>query len=191
MGIPDATTTTQSGGPVGRGSAGRNAVSLTFDPLSRSRPHSTGTGRLVRDIAFSWGRCQATLADGSLERLTGLPHEPNVALGIGPRVMCRAANPGYGTHRELANFKCVCWRLAGSRMGLGVIRTMSKKKSPVRRPTPTAATPITRVVIFFMENHTTDNFASDIPGVKGNPALSLAPDMAAHHPPPHPPHCRH
>src|SRR5258708_36080313 len=104
MGIPHATTTTQSGGPVGRGSAGRNAVSLTFDPLSRSRPHSTGTGRLVRDIAFSWGTCQATLADGSLQRLTVLPHEPNVALGIFPRAMCLAANPGYVSHRELLKF---------------------------------------------------------------------------------------
>lgn len=39
------------------------------------------------------------------------------------------------------------------------------------------------MVIFFMENHTTDNFASDIAGVKGNPVLPLAPDMAVPDPP--------
>jgi phospholipase C len=40
-----------------------------------------------------------------------------------------------------------------------------------------APTTIAKVVIFFMENHTTDNIASDVAGVNGNPALPLAPDI--------------
>src|SRR5258707_3141894 len=42
-----------------------------------------------------------------------------------------------------------------------------------------AAPKITKVVIFFMENHTTDNVASEVPGVNGNKALPLAPDIVA------------
>jgi phospholipase C len=54
------------------------------------------------------------------------------------------------------------------------------------RPTERAApqsTNIKKVVIFFMENHTTDNIASDVAGVNGNPALSLAPDVVVPDPP--------
>jgi phospholipase C len=45
------------------------------------------------------------------------------------------------------------------------------------------ASPIQKVVIFFMENHTTDNFASEVAGVDGNLALPLAPDVVVHDPP--------
>jgi phospholipase C len=73
---------------------------------------------------------------------------------------------------------------------------MAKKKAPRPAPkttrsaasrsatTQSATAPISKVVIFFMENHTTDNFASDVAGVNGDPALPLAPDM----PVPDPPH---
>jgi phospholipase C len=44
-------------------------------------------------------------------------------------------------------------------------------------------TKIAKVVIFFMENHTTDNAASDVPGVNGNKALPLAPDVVVPDPP--------
>ena len=33
-----------------------------------------------------------------------------------------------------------------------------------------------------MENHTTDNMASDVPGVNGDPSLPLAPDVVVHDP---------
>jgi len=45
------------------------------------------------------------------------------------------------------------------------------------------ASPIQKVVIFFMENHTTDNVASEVAGVDGNSALPLAPDVVVHDPP--------
>lgn len=43
--------------------------------------------------------------------------------------------------------------------------------------------PISKVVIFFMENHTVDNLASDVPGVRGDPSLPPAPDVVIHDPP--------
>ena len=45
------------------------------------------------------------------------------------------------------------------------------------------STNIQKVVIFFMENHTTDNIASDVAGVNGNKALPLAPDVVVPDPP--------
>ena len=45
------------------------------------------------------------------------------------------------------------------------------------------ANPIQKVVIFFMENHTTDNFASDVAGVDGDLSLPLAPDVVIPDPP--------
>ena len=42
---------------------------------------------------------------------------------------------------------------------------------------------ITHVVILFMENHTTDNVASDVPGVDGDPALPLSQDVVTPDPP--------
>jgi phospholipase C len=39
------------------------------------------------------------------------------------------------------------------------------------------------VVIFFMENHTTDNVASDVPGVNGDPSLPLSQDVVTPDPP--------
>jgi phospholipase C len=46
-----------------------------------------------------------------------------------------------------------------------------------------ATAQIAKVVIFFMENHTTDNIASEVAGVDGNPALPLAPDVVVPDPP--------
>ena len=58
------------------------------------------------------------------------------------------------------------------------------KKAPQRaRTAASATTPVSKVVIFFMENHTTDNVASDVPGVCGNPTLPLAPDVVVPDPP--------
>jgi len=58
------------------------------------------------------------------------------------------------------------------------------KKAPQRaRTAASATTPVSKVVIFFMENHTTDNVASDVPGVSGNPTLPLAPDVVVPDPP--------
>jgi phospholipase C len=45
------------------------------------------------------------------------------------------------------------------------------------------ASPIQKVVIFFMENHTTDNVASEVAGVDGDLALPLAPDVVTPDPP--------
>ena len=45
------------------------------------------------------------------------------------------------------------------------------------------ADPIQKVVIFFMENHTTDNFASEVAGVDGDLTLPLAPDVVVPDPP--------
>jgi phospholipase C len=45
------------------------------------------------------------------------------------------------------------------------------------------ASPIQKVVIFFMENHTTDNVASEVAGVDGDPSLPLAPDAVVPDPP--------
>jgi phospholipase C len=45
------------------------------------------------------------------------------------------------------------------------------------------AAPVSKVVIFFMENHTTDNVASEIKGVDGNLGLPLAPDVVTPDPP--------
>jgi phospholipase C len=42
---------------------------------------------------------------------------------------------------------------------------------------------ISKVVIIFLENHTTDNLASDVPGVNGNSSLPLAPDIVVPDPP--------
>jgi len=42
---------------------------------------------------------------------------------------------------------------------------------------------IKNVVILFMENHTTDNVASEVPGVNGNPALPLSQDVVTPDPP--------
>ena len=60
---------------------------------------------------------------------------------------------------------------------------MGKKKAGrgVRVP-KSAGTPVSKVVIFFMENHTTDNLASDVPGVNGDTKLPLAPDVVTHDP---------
>jgi hypothetical protein len=44
-------------------------------------------------------------------------------------------------------------------------------------------TKIAKVVILFMENHTTDNVASEVAGVDGNKALPLAPDVVVPDPP--------
>src|SRR5215472_17849041 len=55
-------------------------------------------------------------------------------------------------------------------------------QSPAGGP-PALSTKIAKVVIFFMENHTTDNIASDVPGVNGNKALPLAPDIVVPDPP--------
>jgi len=46
-----------------------------------------------------------------------------------------------------------------------------------KAPKPPKAGKIAKVVIFFMENHTTDNLASEVPGVNGNKALPLAQDI--------------
>jgi phospholipase C len=56
------------------------------------------------------------------------------------------------------------------------------KSQPTRRAAP-GQTKIAKVVIFFMENHTTDNIASEVPGVDGNKALPLAPDVVVPDPP--------
>jgi len=45
------------------------------------------------------------------------------------------------------------------------------------------ASPIQKVVIFFMENHTTDNFASEVAGVDGDLSLPLGPDLVVSDPP--------
>jgi phospholipase C len=45
------------------------------------------------------------------------------------------------------------------------------------------ANPIQKVVIFFMENHTTDNAASEVAGVDGDLAVPLAPDVVTPDPP--------
>jgi phospholipase C len=45
------------------------------------------------------------------------------------------------------------------------------------------ANPIQKVVILFMENHTTDNFASEVAGVDGDLGLPLAPDVVVPDPP--------
>jgi phospholipase C len=60
---------------------------------------------------------------------------------------------------------------------------MSKKTSPRKSKTSSTNAPVTKVVIFFMENHTTDNFASEVPGVNGNQTLPAAPDVVVPDPP--------
>jgi len=55
-------------------------------------------------------------------------------------------------------------------------RALSKRAAP-------SPAKIAKVVIFFMENHTTDNIASEIAGVNGNLALPLAPDVVVPDPP--------
>jgi len=60
---------------------------------------------------------------------------------------------------------------------------MGKRKSAPRAGAFPAGAPVSKVVIFFMENHTTDNIASEIPNVKGNLALSQAPDVVIPDPP--------
>ena len=45
------------------------------------------------------------------------------------------------------------------------------------------AAKITRVIIMFMENHTTDNVASDVPAVNGNSTLPLSQDVVIPDPP--------
>jgi phospholipase C len=47
---------------------------------------------------------------------------------------------------------------------------------------------ISKVVILFLENHTTDNMASEVAGVDGNPSLPLAPDVVVPDPPHDHPH---
>ena len=37
--------------------------------------------------------------------------------------------------------------------------------------------PITKVVIIYLENHTFDNVASEVPGTDGDRSLALAPDV--------------
>lgn len=63
-------------------------------------------------------------------------------------------------------------------------RTKKKgtNQSPAGGPAPRSAK-IAKVVIFFMENHTTDNIASEVAGVNGNKALPLAPDVVVPDPP--------
>ena len=53
----------------------------------------------------------------------------------------------------------------------------SKTKTQPRGRSVSTPTKIAKVVIFFLENHTTDNIASDVPGVKGNLRLPLSPDV--------------
>ena len=53
-------------------------------------------------------------------------------------------------------------------------KATAKKAIAAKKAGPTK---IAKVVIFFMENHTTDNIASDVPGVNGNKALPLAPNI--------------
>lgn len=67
---------------------------------------------------------------------------------------------------------------------------MGKKKVSKRARATSGSTtksaiagPVTKVVIFFMENHTTDNLSSEVPGVKGDPSLPLAQDVVVHDPP--------
>jgi phospholipase C len=62
-----------------------------------------------------------------------------------------------------------------------------KKAAPGTGAAPAGKVPVSKVVIFFMENHTTDNVASGIPGVKGDPSLPTAPDVVI----PDPPHDHH
>jgi phospholipase C len=69
-------------------------------------------------------------------------------------------------------------------------RTQRSARGPARRPRPNpggssggSGEKITNVVILFMENHTTDNVASDVPGVNGNPALPLSQDIVTPDPP--------
>lgn len=50
------------------------------------------------------------------------------------------------------------------------------------------ANPIQKVVIFFMENHTTDNFASEVAGVDGDLSLPFGPDVVVPDPPHNHPH---
>jgi phospholipase C len=45
------------------------------------------------------------------------------------------------------------------------------------------ASPIQKVVVFFIENHTTDNAASEVVGVEGDLSLPAAPDVAVPDPP--------
>jgi phospholipase C len=45
------------------------------------------------------------------------------------------------------------------------------------------ASPIEKVVIIFLENHTLDNLASEVSGVSGDLSLSLAPDVVTPDPP--------
>jgi phospholipase C len=45
------------------------------------------------------------------------------------------------------------------------------------------ASPITKVVIIFLENHTLDNVASEVAGVDGDPSLPPAPDVVSPDPP--------
>ena len=59
-------------------------------------------------------------------------------------------------------------------------KATAKKAIAAKKAGPTK---IAKVVIFFMENHTTDNIASDVPGVNGNKALPLAPDIVVPDPP--------
>src|SRR4030081_4113360 len=72
---------------------------------------------------------------------------------------------------------------------------MARKKSHLRtakraltRPRPAGGpaprpTNIAKVVIFFMENHTTDNVASEVAGVDGDLGLPLAADVVVPDPP--------
>jgi phospholipase C len=66
------------------------------------------------------------------------------------------------------------------------VRRVVERPVTKRRPAPGLSSPptgIAKVVIFFMENHTTDNIASDVAGVDGNTALPLAPDVVVPDPP--------
>jgi phospholipase C len=63
----------------------------------------------------------------------------------------------------------------------GPKRTMTHPR-PAGRPAQ-GPTKITKVIILFMENHTTDNIASEVAGVNGNQALPLASDVVVPDPP--------
>ena len=61
---------------------------------------------------------------------------------------------------------------------LRVANDLGKRHDWAARPTT-----IAKVVIFFLENHTTDNIASEVAGVNGNTSLAVAPDVAVPDPP--------
>ncbi len=58
---------------------------------------------------------------------------------------------------------------------------MPRDKASSVHPVP--ASPISKVVIIFLENHTLDNISSDVPGVNGDGTLPPAPDVVIPDPP--------